>query len=320
MVDVLEALKANARPRITLVRTGGLGDTLLVLPALAWLRERLSCAHLTLVGSHWAEALLPFLSFPIEVVRFDSPLLIPLFGPGAVEDVPGVFSEADVVVIYAASPTHDWIRNVTHACRGSVVTWSSAPAGGCHAAMHFTQALARGSLESSDVPTLRLHVPQVARIWARDWLQARTGSPVRLTAIHPGSGGPWKCWPPECFAELAWKVHTAILLVEGPADAEACSRVRASLSSAVRVVEAKGLSLVEIAALLELCTPYVGNDSGLSHLAAALGIPTVAVFGPTDPSVWAPRGRRVAVVCSPDGTAWPTPNAVLEVARRLWET
>jgi ADP-heptose:LPS heptosyltransferase len=83
------------------------------------------------------------------------------------------------------------------------------------------------------------------------------------------------------------------------------------------VLEAIGLSLVETAALLERCTLFVGNDSGLSHLAAALGIPTVAVFGPTDPSVWAPRGRRVEAVRTSDGTAWPTVNAVMEAVAHL---
>lgn len=320
MLDALQSLKADAHPRITLVRTGGLGDTVLVLPALTWLREHLVHAHLTLVGSHWAEALLPFMSFPLEVVRFDSPRLAPLFGPGQGEDAPGVFSEADVVIIYTASPAHEWIRNVSHACQGSVITWSSAPAGRCHAAVHFAQALAGGFLELSDVPAPTLRVPKDARIWAGDWLQAGAGSRVRLTAIHPGSGGARKCWPPECFAELAEKLHTSILLIEGPADAEACSRVRASMPSAVPVVEAKGLNLVETAALLEQCTLYVGNDSGLSHVAAAFGIPTVAVFGPTDPSVWAPLGRRVETVCSRDGAAWPTLNAVLDAVRRLFSS
>jgi ADP-heptose:LPS heptosyltransferase len=317
MVDALESRRADAELRITLVRSGGLGDTVLVLPALVWLRKHLCGAHLTLVGSHWAEALSPLLPFPLEVVCFDSSLLTPLFGPDPVGDVPDVFSEAAVLVIYTASPLHDWIRNVRRACRGSTIIWPSAPAGSRHAVVHFTQALAAGLLDSSDVPTPTLHAPEVARAWAREWLRAAVGSPVGLTAIHPGSGGSQKCWPPECFAELARKAHTSILLVEGPADVEACSRVRSLISSAVRVVEARGLGLAETAALLEQCTLYVANDSGLSHVAGALGIPTVAVFGPTDPDVWAPLGRAVAVVRAPEGTGWPTPEAVLEAARHL---
>jgi ADP-heptose:LPS heptosyltransferase len=67
---------------------------------------------------------------------------------------------------------------------------------------------------------------------------------------------------------------------------------------------AKGFSLPELASLMEGCRFFIGNDSGITHMAAALGVPTVALFGPTDPKVWAPRGEHVTVVapeipCSP---------------------
>ena len=59
---------------------------------------------------------------------------------------------------------------------------------------------------------------------------------------------------------------------------------------------ARGMELKKVAALLSLCDVFLGNDSGLTHLAAAVGVETVALFGPTDPGEWAPRGRRVTVV------------------------
>ncbi len=66
----------------------------------------------------------------------------------------------------------------------------------------------------------------------------------------------------------------------------------------------KGLSLLELASVIERARFFVGNDSGTSHMAAALGVPTVAIFGPTDPTIWSPRGKKVVVVwngfeCSP---------------------
>jgi ADP-heptose:LPS heptosyltransferase len=67
---------------------------------------------------------------------------------------------------------------------------------------------------------------------------------------------------------------------------------------------AKGLSLLQLASVMEGCGFFIGNDSGISHIAAALGIPTLVIFGPTDPKVWSPRGKKVFVVrkeipCSP---------------------
>ena len=55
-------------------------------------------------------------------------------------------------------------------------------------------------------------------------------------------------------------------------------------------------NLYELAKWLASARLYIGNDSGITHLAAAVGTPVVAIFGPTDPAVWAPRGERVAVV------------------------
>ena len=67
---------------------------------------------------------------------------------------------------------------------------------------------------------------------------------------------------------------------------------------------AKGLTLLQLASVMEGCRFFIGNDSGISHLAAALGLPTVAIFGPTDQRVWSPRGEKTFVVsrevdCSP---------------------
>ncbi len=108
--------------------------------------------------------------------------------------------------------------------------------------------------------------------------------------IHPGSGGAGKNWPLERFVAVARtlesqgrSVHWSI----GPAEREAG-------------MDAPGVkldtgALVELAGALAAARLYIGNDSGITHLAAAVGCPTVAVFGPTEPAVWAPRGGHVWV-------------------------
>ncbi|MHC5035486.1 MAG: hypothetical protein ACYTFZ_10675, partial [Planctomycetota bacterium] len=100
--EIAECLARQERPRITVVRTGGLGDTLLVMPTLLILQQACPAAEITLVGSPWAEALLPLLALPCRFLGFDSPVLTPLFGPSPAEDPSGAFSSADAVVIYSA--------------------------------------------------------------------------------------------------------------------------------------------------------------------------------------------------------------------------
>jgi ADP-heptose:LPS heptosyltransferase len=116
--------------------------------------------------------------------------------------------------------------------------------------------------------------------------------------LHPGAGSRRKRWPADRFAALADRCATlgyAIAATCGPADEEAVARLQASVRSA-RVRILAGLGLEELAAILAGARLFVGNDSGITHLAALVGTPTVAIFGPFDPAYWAPLGPRVAVV------------------------
>ncbi len=97
--------------------------------------------------------------------------------------------------------------------------------------------------------------------------------------------------------------NCSLLLILGPADERLVGRV-AKLSRELDAVIAQNLPLRHLAAALSRCAVYVGNDSGVTHLAAATGIPTLAIFGPTDPEVWAPQGDNVKIIrgdadCSP---------------------
>src|SRR5262249_62017806 len=86
-----------------------------------------------------------------------------------------------------------------------------------------------------------------------------------------------------------------VVMVTGPAEAG----MVAGLAAASGLPEgrvARDHSLRQLAALFERATVFVGNDSGLSHLAAVVGCPSLVLFGPTDPAVWAPTGARVCVV------------------------
>jgi heptosyltransferase-2 len=142
--------------------------------------------------------------------------------------------------------------------------------------------------------------------------------PRGFLALHPGSGSAAKNWPPECYAALAQMASPGRpwLLVEGPADATACAALRSLPDARL----ARGLPLRVLGAVLAEAGAYVGNDSGVSHLAAAWGAPTVVLFGPTDPAVWAPIGPRTASVRAPAGNlANLEPGPVFDALLHLGE-
>lgn len=104
--------------------------------------------------------------------------------------------------------------------------------------------------------------------------------------LHPGSGGAAKIWPR--FAELAQALPDAAILL-GPCEHK--------LDTDNPVLE--NLPLEAVAEQLRNCRVFIGNDSGITHIAAYWGTPTVALFGPTDPGIWGPLGRRVKVLHRP---------------------
>ena len=106
--------------------------------------------------------------------------------------------------------------------------------------------------------------------------------------IHPFSGGRKKCWPLARFQELGRRLAAARMPVAW------CAGPEDDLPSAIRFAD-----LYELACWLASARIYIGNDSGPTHLAAAAGTPVVAVFGASDPAVWAPRGPQVALAAAP---------------------
>jgi ADP-heptose:LPS heptosyltransferase len=136
--------------------------------------------------------------------------------------------------------------------------------------------------------------------------------------FQPGAGSTAKVWPG--FAALADRLRAAglpLVALAGPADGPV---VQALLE--VGALEEDSLvrdwPLREIAALLSLARAVVGNDSGPTHLAAVVGCPTVALFGPTDPAVWAPLGAHVRVVAGPPrGAPWADVDRVVAALQAL---
>jgi heptosyltransferase-2 len=216
------------------------------------------------------------------------------------------FLSFDAAVAYTRSP--DLARSLAAAIPRVAVHDPSPPAGAGHAARWLARPLASLGVACVDDD------PPVFRATSAEREEAavlRRDLPERFLAVHPGSGGAAKSWPPDRFVRLVHALgRERFLLVEGPADALAAEALRTPAA-----VTARGLPPRVLGALLADAAAFVGNDSGVSHLAAAWGAPTVALFGPTDPAVWAPSGPRVKVVRAPgdrmDGIAVETVAAAV---------
>ena len=127
-------------------------------------------------------------------------------------------------------------------------------------------------------------------------------------AIHAGSGGRHKNWPMASFESLAAALESEgfrIGWVAGPAELDYGMPLEAK-----HLVQG---SLVQLGGMLQQARIFVGNDSGITHLAAAVGCPAVAIFGPTDPRVWAPHGAHIMR----QAAGWPAVDTMFQKVRAL---
>jgi heptosyltransferase-2 len=126
----------------------------------------------------------------------------------------------------------------------------------------------------------------------------------RVLALHPGSGGAGKNWPETDWAALAGRLSAEtdfhLLLIGGEAEMGRPERIAAGLP-AERVEVADSLPLVELAGRLRSCAAFAGHDSGISHLAGALGVPCLLLWGDTNSDVWRPPQERVRLLRGRDG-------------------
>jgi len=298
--------------RILILRGGAIGDFVLTTPVFSSLRQTWPAVHIDLAAYARVRALALECGLADGFRSLDEPDFARLFDPGA--ELPAAWSNyvaaSDVVVSFLHDPDGVAESNLLRSGAGRVIGVSPEVEGE-HAVDHLLRPLARLgiTLPTGAAPVMRL--PEERREQGRRRADAHGGGVV---TIHPGSGSRTKNWAADRFAALVKRVRAETpytpLIVLGEADDAAGEAVRA----AVDVPVIRNLGLLELAGLLAASRCHVDNDSGIAHLAAAVGCPTVAIFGPTDPALWGPRGRAVRIVRG-EGAA---PLAGVEVAR-VWE-
>ena len=217
------------------------------------------------------------------------------------EEAQRSFREYDAVYSWFASANHEFIRRLQAVTGGRAHVFPFRPARvEGHQADYYLNCLDHARDLAEPRVTIR---PEARRwceeFWAKHGLQRRP-----VLTVAPGSGAREKNWPATFFHTVSrwWRETTGgeVLLLIGPVE-QARGGIEPLPSECI---VASDLSLSQAAALLSRADVFLGNDSGVSHLAAATGVRTVALFGPTDARQWAPRGRKVIVLrrhldCSP---------------------
>lgn len=327
----------GARLRILVIHAGALGDCVLAVPALTALRRHFPEAYVELAGYPSPHGLLQRRGPVDRVVSMETLGLYRAFAGELPEDLAAYLRSFDLIISWFGHGDEGYRRALESLRVGEnaprvLIARSTPPEGSNeHAADYLLGTLSPLGVRAQDVgdrtPRLQLldEDHEAAERILRDLgVRGETGSP--LVAVHPGSGSLRKCWPAERFAQLIRRFERrglTVLLLEGPADASVIERVLAAGVAAGVACEDSGpdessskgdpaftrahlpvrlsnLPLPHLAAVLTRCHLFVGNDSGVTHLAASVGTPVIALFTVTDPQQWGPRGRVTILRGMPD--------------------
>ncbi|MEX2425553.1 MAG: glycosyltransferase family 9 protein, partial [Thermomicrobiaceae bacterium] len=303
---------------IVIIKPCCLGDMLMATPAIRAIDQQFPNAEITIVTDDWTRP-------AIETSpRIDRLILYPDSSPmrAAVEmavqmrrfkfDV-GVSLDRSPATALALRLAGIPIRaGVDSASRGIGLTHRTIPEPDQHETdLYLSVVNQLGISDSGKHPEFQ--VPDAAIQRAHELLPG--GSNHRLVVIHPGGAvNPGvamleKRWPATSYGELAGILSAdagaTIVLTGQETDRNAVETAKQFTRSPV--IDLCGqLSLNELAAVAQQSALFVGNDSGVSHLASAVGTPVVALFGPTNPRRYAPLGRRTRI-CAPEAS-WSIPE------------
>jgi heptosyltransferase III len=272
----------------------------LTLPAIKLLRDRFPKARLEILGLKQVAALAEKRFYADAICSLDDPQLARFFAPNSSlpAEVTAYFEKFDLIVSYLFDPDKIFEKNVKRCSSAKFIVGPARLDDSAHATFQLARPLANLGLCLKEPATI-LYPSDADRAAVRH-LRGRGLS--SLIAFHPGSGSETKNWPTENWIKLGDALlenGRQLLIIGGEADTARLATLKSGWSGQpVRFVE--NLPLPQLAALLE-GTRFVGHDSGISHIAAAVDARCLLLFGETDPAIWAPANRNVTVLRAANG-------------------
>lgn len=284
--------------KILIIFPGALGDILLALPVIQAIKHRFPTAVLDFVGDVRYFGLLKCTFLFNSCFDFNSSDFITLFSPTAnYPAAANFFRSYDLAIVWLRCPGSEKQLADKLKKYGIRTVIINDPNPQPHPPIHHTRYLlnsVKQLLESQILvpPYFRLtgELQQFARSFFLNYPNRR------WVVVHPGSGSPCKNWSLENFAAVINQLNErgrGVLVPIGPAERSNKELLQKLCGRAVFV---ENLAIEKLAALFSRCSACIGNDSGISHLAALVGIPTLVLFVGTNPAIWAPWGKNVFIL------------------------
>jgi len=279
----------SSRGKILVIRGGAIGDFILTLPAIAALRNQFPEAHLEVLGYPHIVQLAVAAGLVDRVQSIEARALAGFFARNGILESGLVeyFSEFHLIVSYLFDPDEIFKTNVARSTKAQFIAGPHRPKESekIHATKIYLKPLERLAIFDAD------HLPRLT-------LNSQL-STLNQLAVHPGSGSETKNWPEQKWADLLQQsVHATqlnFLLVGGEAEGERLQRL-AKVLPRERIKIAQSLPLAELAQRLRTCTAFIGHDSGISHLAAAVGLPCLILWGDTIEEIWRPPHENIFIL------------------------
>lgn len=286
--------------RILVIRGGAIGDFILTLPVFAALRRQFPAVRLEVLGYPHIATLATSGGWAAAARPIEARALAGFFARKGdlSSELAAYFKEFHVIVSFLYDPDEIFRDNLARVTKAQIIQGPHRPneSSPLHATDQLLEALQRLAIfEADPVPRLKFKgQSSKAKADRRCWF-----------AVHPGSGSMSKNWPEASWRALLRQLlitttEASLLLVGGEAEGERLERLATELPPD-RIELARSLPLTELAARFAGCTGFLGHDSGIAHLAAAVGLPGLVLWGPTNATVWRPRSERFTIVLAPDG-------------------
>jgi heptosyltransferase-3 len=283
----------SSSPRnIAVLRNGAIGDFVVTLPAISGLGAAYPDAALRLIG----RPSIASLSHCPTILDINNATFASLYSPGDLPELTRrIFADLDIILAYAVDDEGQLEGRLQEIVPGTVLVHDPRPPLSVHIVDHLLDPLIQLGIPVTH-PEPRIQLQADDEVYAAEiWRDRHLKHPLVL--IHIGSGGIGKCWSISKFHSLAERLTQegiGTLILQGPVELE-----RSESDTTEETCLLVPPSLLDLAGLLASADLFIGNDSGPGHIAAAVGIPTLTLFGPTDSHRWKPRSDLARCITAP---------------------